>query len=105
LCTDVELGEPHALAGLGMHSLYWRIFLAFWVALALILIGTVTVAVNATTHRTERPWIQRGQMYGQAARAFEAGGVDALRAWLKALPAEPFARTFIIDPDCREMLA
>ena len=88
-----------------MHSLYWRIFLAFWVALALILIGTVTVAVNATSHRTERPWIQRGQMYGQAARAFEAGGVDALGAWLKALPAEPFARTFIIDPDGREMLA
>ncbi|HEX4388428.1 MAG TPA: ATP-binding protein [Steroidobacteraceae bacterium] len=88
-----------------MHSLYWRIFLAFWVALALILIGTVTVAVNATTHRTERPWIQRGQMYGQAARAFEAGGVDALRGWLQGLPAEPFARTFIIDPDGREMLA
>ena len=61
-----------------MHSLYWRIFLAFWVALALILVGTVTVAVNATSHRTERPWVQRGQLYAQAARAFEAGGADAL---------------------------
>jgi hypothetical protein len=30
-----------------MHSLYWRIFLTFWLALALILVGTVTVAVNA----------------------------------------------------------
>ena len=39
-----------------MHSLYWRIFLAFWVALALILVGTLTVAVNATAHRTDRPW-------------------------------------------------
>jgi two-component system, OmpR family, sensor kinase len=87
-----------------MHSLYWRIFLAFWVALALILVGTVTVAVNATAHRTDRPWVQRGQLYGQAARAFESGGPAALEGWLRSLPAEPFGRTFIIEPDGREML-
>jgi len=65
-----------------VHSLYWRIFLAFWAALALILVGTLTAAVNATKHRTERPWIQRGQLYGQAAHAFQGGGRDALRDWL-----------------------
>ena len=44
-----------------MHSLYWRIFFTFWLALALILVGTVTVAVNAAAqHRTESPWLQRG---------------------------------------------
>ena len=73
-----------------MHSLYWRIFLAFWVALALILVGTVTVAVNATAHRSERPWVQRGQLYAQAARAFESGGPEALKGWLQGLPVEPF---------------
>ena len=37
-----------------MHSLYWRIFFTFWLALALILVGTVTVAVNAAAqHRQE----------------------------------------------------
>ena len=87
-----------------MHSLYWRIFLAFWVALALILVGTLTVAVNATTHRTERPWIQRGQLYTQAARAFESGGAQALKGWLEALPREPFGRTFVVGPDGKEML-
>jgi signal transduction histidine kinase len=87
-----------------MHSLYWRIFLAFWLALALILIGTVTVAVNATTHRSDRPWVQRGQMYAQAARAFESGGPTALRTWLQSLPGEPFSRTFVVDPSGREML-
>ncbi len=87
-----------------MHSLYWRIFLAFWAALALILIGTVTVAVNATAHRTDRPWVQRGQLYAQAARAFESGGPSALRSWLESLAAEPFARTFVIDPEGQEML-
>src|SRR5579872_6614083 len=87
-----------------MHSFYWRIFLAFWLALALILIGTVTVAVNATAHRTERPWVQRGQMFAQAARAFESGGPEALRGWLQSLPGEPFSRTFIVEPSGREML-
>jgi signal transduction histidine kinase len=87
-----------------MHSLYWRIFLAFWAALALILVGTVTVAVNATAHRTDRPWVQRGQLYAQAARAFEAGGPDALKGWLQGLPGEPGARTYIVGPDGHEML-
>jgi two-component system sensor histidine kinase CpxA len=87
-----------------MHSLYWRIFLAFWVALALILVGTVTVAVNATAHRTDRPWVQRGQLYAQAARAFESGGPAALGSWLQSLPAEPFGRTFVVEPGGRELL-
>jgi signal transduction histidine kinase len=87
-----------------MHSLYWRIFLAFWIALALILVGTVTVAVNATVHRTERPWIQRGELYAQAARAFESGGAPALQKWLQSLAAEPFGRTFVVGPDGQEML-
>ena len=87
-----------------MHFLYWRIFLAFWVALALILVGTLTVAENATIHRTERPWIQRGQLYTQAAHAFESGGPQALKDWLEALPREPFSRTFVVGPDGKEML-
>jgi signal transduction histidine kinase len=87
-----------------MHSLYWRIFLAFWVALAFILVGTVTVAVNATAHRTDRPWVQRSQLYAQAARAFESGGAPALQSWLRSLPADPFTRTFVVGPDGDEML-
>jgi two-component system, OmpR family, sensor histidine kinase CpxA len=87
-----------------MHSLYWRIFLAFWAVLALILVGTVTVAVSATTHRTDRPWVQRGQMYAQAARAYEAGGPEALKDWLQSLGGEPFSRTYVVDPGGHEML-
>jgi len=87
-----------------MHSLYWRIFLAFWAALALILVGTVTVAVNATAHRTDRPWVQRGQLYAQAARAFESGGAPALKDWLQSLASDPLSRTFIVEPSGQEIL-
>ena len=89
-----------------MHSLYWRIFLAFWLALALILVGTVTVAVNvAAQRRADSPAVQRGQLYAQAARAFETGGPAALKSWLEGLgTSEPFGRTFIVEPSGREML-
>ena len=89
-----------------MHSLYWRIFLTFWLTLALILVGTVTVAVNvAAQHRADSPWVQRGQMYAQAARAFESGGPKALQDWLEGLgTSEVFNRTFVVEPSGKEML-
>ena len=87
-----------------MHSLYWRIFLAFWAALALILIGTLTVALNATVHRTDKPWIERGRLYTQAAQAFEAGGPGALKEWLHSLQTDAQGRTFIVAPDGKELL-
>ena len=89
-----------------MHSLYWRIFLSFWLALALILVGTVTVAVNVTLQRrAERPWIQREQLYTQAEQAFRTGGPDALKTWLSSMHSdEPFTRTFVVDPSGRELL-
>ncbi|MBV9621856.1 MAG: HAMP domain-containing protein [Gammaproteobacteria bacterium] len=87
-----------------MHLLYWRIFLGFWVALALILVGTVTVAVNATAHRTERPWVQRAQLYAQAAQAFEREGPAALERWVRSQPPELFNRTFVVGPQDHELL-
>jgi len=89
-----------------MHSLYWRIFLSFWLALALILVGTVTIAVNvAAQRRADSLWPLRGRLYTQAARAFEAGGAPALRHWLEGLaPGDLFSRTFVIDSSGKEML-
>ena len=62
-----------------MHSLFWRIFLTFWLALALILVGTVTVAVDAALKwRAERPALLNQELSSQAAQAFESGGAEAL---------------------------
>ena len=89
-----------------MHSLYWRIFRSFWLAIVLILVGTVTVAVSAAIQRRdELPWVQRGQLFAQAALAFESGGPDALHDWLDELaPAPAFSRTFVVGPDGRDLL-
>lgn len=89
-----------------MHSLYWRIFRSFWLAIVLILVGTVTVAVSAAIQRRDEiPWVQRGQLFAQAAVAFETGGPDALHDWLDGLATDPaFSRTYVVGPDGRDML-
>jgi two-component system sensor histidine kinase CpxA len=86
--------------------LYWRIFRSFWLAIVLILVGTVTVAVSAAIQRRdELPWVQRGQLFAQAAVAFESGGPDALREWLDDLSSEPaFSRTFVVGPNGQDLL-
>jgi signal transduction histidine kinase len=89
-----------------MHSLYWRIFVMFWIAIVLILVGTVTVAVNAALNlRDDHPWLQREEIYTQAAQAFETGGVARLSQWLERLdPPELRDRTFILDSTGRDVL-
>jgi two-component system sensor histidine kinase CpxA len=89
-----------------VNSLYWRIFLAFWLALALILVGTVSVVVNSEQKRRfSQAWVQRAELYAQATQTFESGGAGALSDWLKTLrPADILARTFIVDSSGRELL-
>lgn len=109
--SDRRLRKEHEIATTPvkvtpMHSLYWRIFLSFWLALALILVGTVTLAVNvAAQRRADSVWPLRGRLYAQAARAFQSGGSPALKSWLQALaPADLLNRTFVVDPSGKEML-
>lgn len=88
-----------------MHSLYWRIFLAFWLALVLILLGTVTLVVNNELQRRfSQPWVQRAELYAQATQAFESGGAPALRNWLVGLGPDLFSLTYITDNTGKEML-
>jgi signal transduction histidine kinase len=89
-----------------MHSLYWRIFRSFWLAIVLILVGTVLVAVStAIQRRDEQPWVQRGELFAQADVAFENGGPDGLRDWLDDITDNPaFSRTYVVGPDGRDML-
>jgi signal transduction histidine kinase len=89
-----------------MTSLYWRIFLSFWLALALILVGTVSVVVNGEQQRRfSRAWTQRAEIYAQATQTFESGGANALRDWLKGMHrADISAPIFITDTSGKEML-
>lgn len=89
-----------------MTSLYWRIFLSFWLALALILVGTVSVVVNGEQQsRFVQTWIQRSELYAQATQAFESGGAEALRDWLKGIPPGNLPTLiYITDSTGKDML-
>jgi two-component system sensor histidine kinase CpxA len=89
-----------------VHSLFWRIFLNFWLALALILVGTVTVAVDAALKwRNDRPTLPYQEIYSRAAQVFEAGGGDALKQWLEDLtPPALRERTFVLDAEGHDLL-
>jgi two-component system OmpR family sensor kinase len=89
-----------------VHSLFWRIFLTFWLALALILVGTVTVAVDAALRwRSERPSLPYEELYSRAAQAFEAGGGEGLKQWIQDLsPPALRERTFVLDSGGHDVL-
>jgi two-component system, OmpR family, sensor kinase len=89
-----------------VHSLFWRIFLTFWLALALILVGTVTVAVDAALKwRSERPSFPYEELYSSAAQVFEAGGGEGLKQWIQDLsPPALRERTFVLDSNGRDLL-
>jgi len=89
-----------------VHSLFWRIFLTFWLALALILVGTVTVAVDAALKwRNDRPSLPYQEIYTRAAQVFEAGGGDALKQWIQELsPPALRERTFVLDSSGHDLL-
>ena len=89
-----------------MTSLYWRIFLSFWLALALILVGTVSVVVNGEQQRRfAQSYVLRSELYAQATEAFESAGPDGLRTWLTGIKRpEISSRTYVLDYTGKEML-
>ncbi len=89
-----------------MTSLYWRIFLSFWLALALILVGTVLVVVNGEQQRRfHQPWVHRSELYAQVTQAFESGGANGLDVWLRRIhQADPSAPIYVTDHSGKELL-
>lgn len=89
-----------------MTSLYWRIFLSFWLALALILVGTVSLVVNGEQQRRfAQAYVLRSELYAQATEAFESSGPEGLRTWLADIKRpEISSRTYILDSTGKEMM-
>ncbi len=89
-----------------MHRLFFRIFILFWIAMALIVGGSIalTVAVaarDAESADTER----RPEMAVRASQVLANGGLTALRTWLAAnKDAIPHRDFFILDRGGNDIL-
>jgi two-component system, OmpR family, sensor kinase len=89
-----------------MHSLFVRIFVLFWLAMALIVGGSIAVTFMAAAREYESPDVQRRTNLAlQASEAFAQGALPALRDWLGANKNPVGDRDlFIVGPDGNDIL-
>jgi two-component system sensor histidine kinase CpxA len=89
-----------------MDSLFVRIFVLFWIAMAIIVGGSIAITYAVAAREYEPPELQRRPNTAiQASEVLDRGGVAALRAWLAANRSAGGDRdVFIIGPDGRDIL-
>lgn len=89
-----------------MHSLYLRIFVLFWVAMALIVGGSIATTFTIALHEYEPQEPQRRPSVAiQASEILARDGVSALKSWLEANKGLMGDRDlFIVGPDGRDIL-
>jgi two-component system OmpR family sensor kinase len=88
-----------------MHSLFLRIFMLFWVAMALI-VGGIAITFTIAAREYEAPEQQRRPSTAiQASEVLARGGFEALESWLNANKnSTPDRELFIIGPDGADIL-
>jgi two-component system sensor histidine kinase CpxA len=89
-----------------MHSLFVRIFVLFWIAMALIVGGSIAITFTVAAREYESAEQQRRPGLAiQASEVFAQGGTAALKAWLVAGKNSMGDRDlYIIGPDGRDIL-
>ena len=89
-----------------MHSLFFRIFILFWVAMALIVGGSMALTLAVTSRDSDsQDTERRPQMALSASQVLAHGGLAELRRWLEANKnAIPHRDFYIVDRDGRDIL-
>src|SRR6202790_763865 len=89
-----------------MHSLFLRIFMLFWIAMALIVGGSIAITFTIAAREYEAPELQRRPSTAiQASEVLAHGGLAALKAWLSANKnPSPDRDLFIVGPDGADIL-
>jgi two-component system OmpR family sensor kinase len=67
-----------------MHSLFLRIFMLFWVAMALIVGGSIAITFTIAAREYEAPELQRHPSVAIQASAVLTQGIGQLKQWLDA---------------------
>jgi len=89
-----------------MHSLFVRIFVLFWIAMALIVGGSIAITFTVAAREYESPEQQRRPNVAiQASEILAKDGIAALKRWLEANTNSMGDREiFIVGPDGRDIL-
>src|SRR5450631_2812036 len=89
-----------------MHSLYVRIFVLFWLAMALIVGGSVATTFTIAAHEYEPPEILHHPTVAiHASEILGHGGIGALKSWLDEHRKSMGDRDlYIVGPDGEDIL-
>jgi len=89
-----------------MHSLFLRIFVLFWLAMALIVGASIATTFTIAAREYEPPeLLRRPNTALQASEVLDRGGIGALKTWLQANKNAVGDRDlFIVGPDGRDIL-
>ena len=86
--------------------LYWRIFLSFWLAMTLIVAGSVLVSLQLASERYDE--FQRArpmELVAEATRVLQERNVEGLTEWLQdAREPIPGLQLFLLDESGRDLL-
>ena len=89
-----------------MHSLFIRIFVLFWIAMALIVGGSIAVTFTVAAREYDsREFQRRPAVAIEASEVLGKGGLAALKKWLSSNQhSVPDRDLYIIGPDGRDIL-
>jgi two-component system, OmpR family, sensor kinase len=89
-----------------MHSLFVRVFVLFWIAMAIIVAGSIAVTFTVAAREYEsREFQRRPAIAIEASEVLAKGGVGALRTWLRANSHATADRDlYIIGPDGADII-
>ncbi|MFK8051394.1 MAG: ATP-binding protein [Woeseiaceae bacterium] len=89
-----------------MRSIFWKIFLSFWLAMALILGLMLKFSMHLSGERsTQASESRRIDIFRSAEDALESGGAREFEQWLKSQAILPPARTvYLLDQDGQDIL-
>jgi two-component system, OmpR family, sensor kinase len=89
-----------------MHSLFLRIFMLFWIAMALIVGGSIAITFTIAAREYEAPEFQRRPSVAiQASEVLARGGTGALKSWLDSNKNSiPDRDLYIVGPEGSDIL-
>ncbi len=89
-----------------MRSIFWRIFLTFWLAIVLIVPASVLVSFYLANQRIEAMGqVRPHEVFARAADQIRTGGPEGLTEWLRAnAEPAPGMRLLVFDAEGKELL-
>ena len=89
-----------------MRTLFFRIFISFWLAMAMILAGAIAVTATVAWYRiASLSSINPGELMNDATVALRDQGISGLKTWLETVTsAYPDLDIYIVDASGKDVL-